>query len=65
FDFQLTKKLYQNKMELRLNVQDILNQKLYFYQNADGNNNFNKTTDPIRFARQFGTNISFTVGYAL
>ncbi|MFN4007371.1 MAG: TonB-dependent receptor domain-containing protein [Chitinophagaceae bacterium] len=65
FDFQLTKKLYQNKMELRLNVQDILNSKLYFYQNVDGNTNFNKTSDPIRFARQFGTNISFTIGYAL
>lgn len=64
-DFQLTKKLAKNKAELRLNIQDILNQTLYFYQNPDGNTQLNKATDPFRLSRQSGTNISVTFGYAL
>ncbi|MBX9734972.1 MAG: TonB-dependent receptor [Chitinophagaceae bacterium] len=65
FDLQITKKFAQNKAELRLNIQDILNQKLYFYQNPDGNTRLNKATDPNRLSRQFGTNISLTFGYSL
>jgi TonB-dependent receptor len=65
FDLQLTKKLMKNKAELRLNVQDILNQPLYFYQNPDGNTNLDKSKDPFRLSRQFGTTISFTFGYSL
>ncbi|MDP1844094.1 MAG: TonB-dependent receptor plug domain-containing protein, partial [Sediminibacterium sp.] len=65
FDFQLTKKLAKNKAELRLNVQDILNKTLYFYQNPDGNANLNKATDPFRLSRQTGTTISVTFGYSL
>jgi outer membrane receptor protein involved in Fe transport len=63
FDFQLTKKLVKNKAELRLNVQDILNRTLYFYQNPDGNTRLDKANDPYRLTRQPGTNISITFGY--
>ena len=63
FDFQVTKKLASNRAELRLNIQDILNQRLYFYQNPDGNVNLNKNVDPYRLSRQFGTNISLVFGY--
>jgi len=65
FDFQITKKLARDKAELRLNVQDILNRPLYFYQNPDGNTNRNRVLDPNRLTRQFGTNISVTFGYSL
>ena len=64
-DFNITKKVAKNKGEIRLNVQDILNQTLYFYQNADGNNNFNKSSDPLRFSRRFGTSVNIVFGYTL
>ena len=63
FDFQVTKKLASNRAELRLNIQDVLNRRLYFYQNPDGNVNLNKNIDPYRLSRQFGTNISLVFGY--
>ncbi len=65
FDFQLSKKLAKNKAEIRLNVQDILNQPLYFYQNPDGNTKLDKATDPYRLSKQYGTTISVTFGYSL
>jgi outer membrane receptor protein involved in Fe transport len=65
FDFQITKKLANNKAELRLNVQDILNRTLYFYQNPDGNTKLDRTNDPFRLSRQTGTTISVTFGYSL
>jgi len=65
FDFQLSKKFAKNRAELRLNVQDILNQTLYFYQNPDGNTKLNKATDPFRLSRQTGTNIGVTFAYSL
>lgn len=65
FDFQVTKKFARNRAELRLNVQDILNQPLYFYQNPDGNTKLNKALDPFRLSRQFGTNVSISFGYSL
>lgn len=64
-DFQLTKKLAKNKAELKLNVQDLLNQRIFFYQNPDGNTSLNKATDPFRLSRQYGTNITVTFGYSL
>ena len=65
FDFQLSKKFAKNRAELRLNVQDILNQTLYFYQNPDGNNKLDKAKDPFRLSRQTGTNIGISFSYSL
>lgn len=62
-DLQVSKKLLQNKAELRLNVSDIFNKTLYFYQNIDGNTNFNKDADALRFTRNYGTSINATFGY--
>ncbi|HEX8356045.1 MAG TPA: TonB-dependent receptor, partial [Segetibacter sp.] len=62
-DAQVTKKFFKNKGEVRLNVSDILNRTLYFYQNADGNTTLNKGVDPYRFTRKFGSTVSLTVGY--
>jgi outer membrane receptor protein involved in Fe transport len=62
-DAQVTKKFFKNKGEVRLNVSDILNRTLYFYQNADGNTTLNKGIDPYRFTRRFGSTVSLTVGY--
>lgn len=65
FDFQLTKKFARDRAEIKLNVSDILNRTLYFYQNPDGNTKLNHATDPYRMSRQTGTNIGITFGYSL
>ncbi|MEJ0102934.1 MAG: outer membrane beta-barrel protein [Bacteroidota bacterium] len=64
-DFQIGKKALKNKAEIRLNVSDILNRTQYFYQNKDGNTNFQKNTDAYRFTRKFGTTFSITFNYSL
>ncbi|OLY91332.1 hypothetical protein BUE76_05025 [Cnuella takakiae] len=63
FDFQLGKKLMKNKGELKLNVSDILNQRLIFHQNADSNEKYNEGTDRVRFSRRMGSNVSVSFGY--
>jgi TonB-dependent receptor len=65
FDFQISKKLANNKAELKLNIQDLLNNTIYFYQNPDGNTKLNKATDPYRLSRQAGTNIGISFAYSL
>jgi len=62
-DFQVTQKIIKKKGEIRLGISDILNKKLYFYQNIDGNTKLNKGVDTYRFTRQFGTTFSLTFGY--
>ncbi len=64
-DFQLSKKFANNKAEFKINIQDILNQTLYFYQNPDGNTNLDKAKDPFRLSRQTGTNVGVTFSYSL
>lgn len=64
FDLQVSKKLMKSKGEIRLNVQDILNQRLYFYQNLNDNKTRQAGVDVDRFSRRFGTNINLTFGYS-
>ena len=63
FDLQVGKKLFKSKGEIRLNISDILNQRLVFYQNTDANDAYDKEIDPTRFSRLYGTNVSLTFGY--
>jgi outer membrane receptor protein involved in Fe transport len=63
-DLQVAKKILKSKGELKLNISDLLNKSLYFYQNIDGNTNFNKGVDAYRFTRKFGTSINATFGYS-
>ncbi len=65
FDFQVSKKFANNKAELRLNIQDILNRTLYFYQNPDGNARLDKVNDPFRLSRTTGTNYGVSFSYSL
>ncbi len=64
-DFQVSKKILNKKAELRLNIADILNQKQYFYQNADDKTTLQKGVDAYRFTRQFGTTFGLTFNYTL
>jgi TonB-dependent receptor len=62
-DFQIAKKVLKTKGEIKLNVQDILNRKLIFYQNSTDNKAYEADVDPIRFSRQFGTTINISFAY--
>lgn len=64
-DFQVAKKLLKSKGEIRLTVSDILNRTQYFYQNADDKESFQKSKDPYRFTRKFGTTFGLTFNYSL
>ena len=64
-DFQLAKKILAKKAELKMSVSDILNQKQYFYQNADTKTSLQKNVDAYRFTRRFGTTFSFSFNYTL
>eukprot|EP00388_Colpodella_angusta_P001469 GDKJ01004701.1.p1 GENE.GDKJ01004701.1~~GDKJ01004701.1.p1 ORF type:complete len:724 (+),score=33.54 GDKJ01004701.1:1345-3516(+) len=66
-DFQISKRMIKNKAELRLNLADILNEKVYFYQN----NNEKKTYQPgedniMNTARTgMGASLTFTYNFSL
>ncbi len=64
-DFQIAKKIIKGKGELKMNISDILNQRLYFYQNVSDKLEFDKSIDATRFSRKFGTSFSFTFGYSI
>lgn len=64
-DFQIAKKILKTKGEIRVNVSDILNRTQYFYQNNNGKDSYQKSTDPYRFTRKFGTAINATFNYSL
>lgn len=65
-DYQLTKKLLKEKAEIRLNVSDILNKPLYFYQNPKNTENtgFDKDSDAYRFTRKYGTTFTLSFNYS-
>jgi outer membrane receptor for ferrienterochelin and colicin len=63
FDFQIAKKLYHNRAEIRLNISDIFNQRANFYHDINDNGKYNKTTDALAISRQYGTTFNITFGY--
>ncbi len=64
-DFQMSKKVLKSKGEIRLNISDLLNQRQYFYQNADGKKSLQKGKDAYRFTRTFGSTFGLTFNYSL
>jgi TonB-dependent receptor len=64
-DLQFTKSFLKNRLELRLNVRDILHQNLiYYYKGTNRSSNaYEKDVDYINFDRTFGSTYSFVVGY--
>ncbi|MFT3932917.1 MAG: TonB-dependent receptor [Chitinophagaceae bacterium] len=63
FDFQIAKKLYNNKAEIRLNISDIFNQRANFYHDINNNGKFNRSTDALAISRRYGTTFNITFGY--
>ncbi len=65
-DFQISKKLLNTRGELRLNVSDILNEKILFYQNNDKNTTYQKGDNIMNTARiGSGASLSFTYNFGL
>lgn len=62
-DYQIAKKIWANKGELKLNVSDILNRKAKYYHDLNGNKKLD-ATDALAIERLTGTNISLTLGYS-
>lgn len=62
-DFQIAKKLLKNKAELRLNLADMLNEKIYFYQNTNDRKTFQSGVDNIMNTARTGSGASLTFTY--
>nr|MBA2500937.1 TonB-dependent receptor [Chitinophagaceae bacterium] len=66
-DFQLAKKIMNNKGELKLTWSDILGESFYFYENIDSKRSFKDGTDRLFNAYKPGSTISigFTYNFSL
>ncbi len=65
-DFQITKSIFKNKLEMKLNISDILAQDLLFYQNiyaVNESDKYNKDVDNRWQENNFGRRISFSLNY--
>jgi outer membrane receptor protein involved in Fe transport len=63
-DFQIAKKLWNRRGEVKLNVADIFNKRAYFYHDLDDNTRFSKVgNDAIAINRKYGTNFSLSFSY--
>jgi TonB-dependent receptor len=64
-DFQISKKFADNKAEIKFTISDLMNQRQIFYQNNNGNTDYDSSTDAIRLSRKFGTTFGITLNYSL
>ena len=64
-DFQMSKKVMNNKAEIKFTISDILNQQQTFYQNLTSNPKYEKGIDAVRFARKFGSTFGISFNYSL
>ncbi len=64
-DFQIAKKVFKDKGEVKFNVGDILNQKSIFYQNTNDitKRSYNKNDDRIWNSFRYGSNLSVAFSY--
>lgn len=62
-DFQLTKKIFAGKGELRLTWSDILNPYYFFYENVNEQTSFQDGTDRLFYAFKPGSTITFGFTY--
>ena len=66
-DFQVSKKIMNNKLELKFTVSDLLGQPFSWYYKYDADpskTNYNASTDRILNSYQFGTSMSLKLRYS-
>ena len=61
-DLQFAKTIAEKNIELKLNIKDILTQDQLFFEDINQDNKYNKG-DYVRWSRNFGRVISFSVAY--
>ncbi len=64
-DFQIAKKVANQKGEFKLNVSDILNLNAKFYHDLNDNKKYDKATDALAINRKYGSNVSLSFSYNL
>ncbi len=64
-DFQVSKSLLKRKMDIRLNVRDLLAQKLNYFEDRNVNKKFDEGTDVLIQSNTFGRVISLSFTYKL
>jgi TonB-dependent receptor len=65
-DLQIAKKILHNKGEVKVNVNDFLNRRAYFYHDLDNNKKYKSSSaDALAINRKYGSNISITFGYTI
>ena len=65
-DLQLAKKILKNKAEIKLNINDLLNQEADFYHDLDNSGNYSSASkDVLAITRNYGTNVSLGFSYTI
>ena len=65
-DLQIAKKIMHSKAEVKLNINDFLNRRAYFYHDIDNNKKYKQgTSDALAINRLYGANISISFGYTI
>lgn len=62
-DFQISKKLFKGNAELKLNVNDILNQKVVFYQDEDKSKSYTPGKDNLISSLKIGVGSTISFSY--
>lgn len=62
-DFQVAKKIFKKKAEIKLSVSDILNQKIMYYENVDNSRNYKTGTDRVFSSYVPGSTITLGFTY--
>jgi len=63
-DLQISKKLFDNKGELRLNITDLLNRPAYYYHDLTQDDKLDQSNDAVAIKRIYGTTFGITFGYS-
>lgn len=62
-DFQMAKRIFKTKAELRLNISDLLNQRVIFYQNMNDKKTYQPGTDFLMNSALTGRGVSLSFIY--
>lgn len=62
-DMQFVKLFLKKRLEAKVNISDLLGQRLYFYQDQDKNGKYNAEYDNYVFSYLYGTNITYSITY--
>ena len=65
-DLQVSKKIFNKKGEVKINISDIINSRANFYHDLDNNKKYNSNSkDVLAITRNYGTNYTLTFAYSI